>query len=152
MKIEVLKLARQQLDRKLKPFQPLRPQAAPAGGWIRAIRKSLGLTAVALAGRLGVTPPSVADLERSEASGSITLNTLRKAAAAMDCDVLYAIVPRTSLEDILIRRADEKARAMLNRVGHSMELEAQPVDPAQSHQRVQDLVQVLLANPKALWK
>jgi len=46
----------------------------------------------------------------------------------MDCDVVYAIVPRTSLDNILKQRADEKARLILGRVGHSMKLEAQPVE------------------------
>jgi len=152
MGIEFLKLGRQQLDRKLKHLQPFRKQTVPGSGWIRAIRTSLGLTAVALAKRLGVTPASVSDLENSEKIGTITLNSLRKVAAAMDCDVVYAIVPRTTLDDILKKRADEKARSILGRVGHSMKLEGQSVELAQAHQQVEALAQSLLDNPKALWK
>jgi len=152
MSIEFLKIGRQQLDRKLKRLQPLRKQTVPGSGWIRAIRTSLGLTAVALAKRLGVTPASVSDLENSEKSGTITLNSLRKVAAVMGCDVVYAIVPRTTLDDILKQRADEKARSMLGRVDHSMKLEAQAVEISKAHQQVQALAQSLLDNPKALWK
>jgi predicted DNA-binding mobile mystery protein A len=149
---EFFHLMRQQLDRKLKPLHLLRKLEAPAGGWIRAIRTSLGLTGVAYARRLGVTSASVADMERSEASGTITLNSLRKAAAAMDCDLVYAIVPRATLEDILKQHASEKARTLLGRVGHSMLLEAQAVEPSQARQQVEALVNNLLENPKALWK
>jgi len=152
MNTEFLKLGRQQLDQKLKFWQPLRTQEVPARGWIRAIRSSLGLTAVALAKRLGVTPASVADLERSEASGTVSLNTLRKAATAMDCDLVYAIVPRTSLEAILEQRAAEKAQTMMGGVGQSMTLEAQSVEPFQTRQQAEALVRTLLYSPKALWK
>lgn len=152
MNIEFLKLGRQQLDRKLKPLHLLRKLEAPAGGWIRAIRTSLGLSGVTFAKRLGVTPASVADMERSEANGTITLNSLRKAAAEMDCELVYAIVPRLSLEDILKQRADEKARTLLGRVGHSMTLESQAVEADQVREQCEALAKSLIDNPKALWK
>ena len=152
MNIQFLNLTRKQLDRKLKPLHLLRRLEAPSGGWIRAIRMSLGLSGVSFARRLGVTPASVADLERSESSGSVSLNSLRKAAAAMDCDLVYAIVPRSTLEDILKKRAGEKARALLGYVGHSMTLEAQAVEPAQARQQIATLAKNLLNNPKVLWK
>jgi predicted DNA-binding mobile mystery protein A len=152
MGIEFLKLGRQQLDRKLKHLQPFRTQTVPGSGWIRAIRTSLGMTGVALSKRLGVTPASVSDLENSEKIGTITLNSLRKVAAAMECDLVYAIVPRTTLDDILKKRADEKARSMLGRIGHSMKLEGQSVELSQVHQQVEALAQSLLENPKVLWK
>jgi predicted DNA-binding mobile mystery protein A len=152
MGIEFLKLGRQQLDRKLKHLLPFRTQTVPGSGWIRAIRTSLGMTGVALSKRLGVTPASVSDLENSEKIGTITLNSLRKVAAAMECDLVYAIVPRTTLDDILKKRADEKARSMLGRIGHSMKLEGQSVELSQVHQQVEALAQSLLENPKVLWK
>jgi predicted DNA-binding mobile mystery protein A len=152
MNKDFFKLVRQQLDQKLKPLLPLRTQDVPAGGWIHAIRISLGLSGVAFAKRLGVTPASVADMERSEASGTVTLNSLRKAAAAMDCDLVYAIIPRTTLEGILKQRASEKARTMLGRVGQSMKLEAQAINPRRARERVQAIVESLLDNPKAIWK
>jgi len=152
MGIEFLKLGRHQLDQKLKPWQSLRKLEVPAGGWIRALRTSLGITAVALAKRLGVSPASVADLERSEAGGTITLNSMKKAAAAMDCIVVYALVPRTTLDDILKQRAVEKVRVLLGRVGHSMKLEDQAVEPSHTRQQAEALVQTLLDHPKSLWK
>lgn len=152
MNNRLLDLGRKQLDQKLKQLQPLCKTQAPIGGWLKAIRTSLGLPAVLLAQKIGVKPSSLSDLEHSEANGTATLNSLRKAASAMDCELVYAIVPRTSLDEILNRKAGEKARSILGRVGHSMKLEDQGVNARQSHQQIRSLTKTLLENPKALWK
>jgi predicted DNA-binding mobile mystery protein A len=152
MNTRLLEMSRKQLDEKLKQLQQLIKNPAPKCGWLRAIRSSLGLPAVLLARKIGVKPASLSELEHSEANGTITLNSLRKVAVAMDCELVYAIVPRTSLDDILKRKAGEKARSILGRVGHSMKLEDQGVDARQVHEQVQSLTKTLLENPKAIWK
>ena len=43
------------------------------------------MTGAQLGKRLGMTAQGIVSLERSEASGTIQLNTLRRAAEAMDC-------------------------------------------------------------------
>ena len=75
-----LKRAQRALDKQLSSSRP----APPKVGWIRAVRDALGMTGQQLASRLGVTWQSMADLEKSEAAGTITLNSLTKAAAAME--------------------------------------------------------------------
>jgi transcriptional regulator with XRE-family HTH domain len=52
------------------------------------------VTQQALADALGCKRQACAQLERSEARGAISLYSLRKAAAAMDCELVYALVPR----------------------------------------------------------
>ena len=42
---------------------------------------------------MGVTQPTVQRLELSEAEGAIQLKSLRRAAEALDCDLVYALVP-----------------------------------------------------------
>ncbi len=152
MNIRLLEMSRKQLDQKLKQLQPLIKNPAPKSGWLRAIRSSLGLPAVILAKKIGVKPASLSELEHSEANGTITLNSLRRVATAMDCELVYAIVPRSSLDDMLMRKAGEKARSILGRVGHSMKLEDQGVDARQAHEQIKSLTKTLLENPKALWK
>ena len=152
MTTRLITLARHQLDRKLKGLRPLKKQARPSGGWIRAIRTSLGLSAAALGAKLGITQSSVAELEASEASETITLKSLKRAAHAMDCEVVYAIVPRSSLEDILRQHADEKARSIVDHVSHSMRLEDQEVSPRETNHEVRALAQSLLDNPRTIWK
>src|SRR5215217_7999866 len=87
--------ARSALDRRLADWRRLPArEARPHGGWVRAIRDALGMSAADLAERMGVTQSTVARLESSERDGRIQLDTLQRAADALDCDLVYALVPR----------------------------------------------------------
>ena len=117
--------ARRALDQRLASLpdrQRLRP---PPRGWVRAIRDAIGMSGVQLAGRLGVRPQSVDALEKSEAAGTIRLDTLRRAAEAMDCTLVYALVPNTSLEAAVAARARAVALRDLAGIDHTMRLEDQ---------------------------
>ena len=93
-------LALQQLDKTLGPWRSV-PQSRPSGGWLRAVRQALGMTTRQLARAVGVTQAAVADAERTEAKGDITLATLQRYAAALDCDVVYALVPKRPLQEVV---------------------------------------------------
>ena len=86
-----------QMDALLETWSAAKLSARPRAGWVRAIRESLGMSAAAFARRLGMTPAGVRKLESAEASDSITLASLRKLAQTLDCELQYALVPRTSL-------------------------------------------------------
>lgn len=118
-------LRREQFDRSLAQSPGLRRFIAPKRGWIREVREILGLSAQQLATRMGVSQPTVAKMEQAEAKGVITLASLKRAAEAMDCQLVYTFVPRSSFEEILQVRASEVAARLLDRVGHTMSLEAQ---------------------------
>jgi predicted DNA-binding mobile mystery protein A len=121
------RLARKNLDRRFS--QIVREvMLAPPYGWVRAIREALGMTPQRLATRMGVTRPRVNMLEKAELSGATTLKSLRQAAEAMDCVLVYAIVPRTSLDEILREQAAKKADVELARHHHTMRLENQAMD------------------------
>lgn len=84
------------------------------------------MTAAQLAKRAGVTPAAVTQAEQSEQHDAIRLGTLRKFAGAMDCDVVYYLVPRTgSLDSIVDAQIDKAAKQPAARVGQTMALEAQ---------------------------
>lgn len=74
---------------------PIGQVERPGAGWLRTIREVLGLTLADLAKRLGVTPPAVRSFEQAEGEDRITLASLRRTADAMDCELIYALVPRT---------------------------------------------------------
>jgi len=86
-------IAQKDLDRELRPFLTARRVHRPSGGWLRTVRKALGLSAAAMAKDLRVSPSAVFQMERSEWNDKISLRGLRDAAQAMACEVVYAIVP-----------------------------------------------------------
>ena len=120
MKPEFKTLPVHRLDAALARWRAL-PLVRPRGGWLRAIRNSLGMTTRQLARRTGVSQAAVVDAERHEVGGDISLNTLRRYAEALDCDVFYALVPRqplvTTVEAQALRVAQEeveRARAAMS--------------------------------------
>ena len=63
------------------------------------------MTTRQLAARMEPSQSAVSQLERSELTDRAQLDSLRRAADALDCDLVYAFVPRTSLEATLRTRA-----------------------------------------------
>jgi predicted DNA-binding mobile mystery protein A len=140
MKIDARHRARQRLDERLESLKPVDRYPVPPKGWIRAVRDALGMNGVQLAKRLGISPQSVDALERSEATGSIKLETLRRAAEALDCTVVYALVPNKPLESVVRDRARAIALRDLARVAHTMKLEAQQADHADLESRIEEYI------------
>lgn len=120
-------LARKNLDRRLTPLKA-ETLIPPPNGWIKAIREALGLTTRQLAERMGVARSRVTAIEKAEVSGATTLKTLRETAEAMNCTLVYAIVPTTTLDNILREQAAKKADSELMRHHHTMRLENQALD------------------------
>jgi predicted DNA-binding mobile mystery protein A len=102
------------------------------------------MTAAQLGKRLGVTQQRALAIEKAESSGSITLESLVRAANALDCRLIYAVVPRASLESLVEDRAAMLARKRLTSACHTMALEAQnvsgPDEAAQFEKLVRHLV------------
>lgn len=119
------KTALEQLDASFVQFAPLRHLQPPKKGWIRAIRDALGMSGRQLGQRMDVSKMWVGDMERLEATGATTLKTLRRAAEAMDCVLVYALVPKTTLKDTLLKQARRKVRQNMTRASHTMALEDQ---------------------------
>jgi len=146
-------LRREQFDRSLAQLPGLSHLAQPKRGWIREVREILGLSARQLATRMGVSQPTVAKMEQAEAKGVITLASLKRAAEAMECHLVYTFVPRTSFEEILQVRASEAATRLLDRVGHTMSLEAQEPDGKFHARRERELADELVRTlSRELWE
>jgi predicted DNA-binding mobile mystery protein A len=128
MRSEFRDLRLRQLDRTLEPFQAARKVSRPSKGWIRAIRQALGISSGELARRLGTSRQLPLQLEKGEAEDRITLKSLRAIANALDCDLVYALVPRAaSLGELIENRARAEAKQRVLGVEHSMALENQAV-------------------------
>lgn len=120
--------AREALDRRLIPLGPPLRYAPPRLGWIRAVRDALGMSAADLAARMGVSGASVRSLEDKEMSGGIRLSSLRRAAEAMDCTLVYAFIPTTRLEETVQRQARRVLDQQMGRVRQTMALEEQEAE------------------------
>ena len=145
-------LAISQLDDRLGNYRNLANQKRPHKGWIRAIRDALGMTASQLGRRARVSQQAITQAERSEAEDKISLSTLRKLGNAMDCTLVYALVPNSTLDDVLTRRTKEVARRTLERTEHTMALEAQDVSKEQIQKHVDMLARQLYQTlPRNLW-
>lgn len=123
----------------------------PSGGWIRAVRTSVGMSVRQMAQRIGITQQSASRLEKNEADDAITLRSLRRAAEALDCRLVYALVPNEGgLRDIVRRQALRKARDIVGPVDHSMMLEAQNADD--NKEKADQIADELARNPNPrLW-
>jgi predicted DNA-binding mobile mystery protein A len=146
-------IARQQLDKTLSGYAHVKQTSLPVKGWIRSIREALGMSGKQLARRLNVSQPRIPRLEQDEVSGVVSLKTMRQAAEAMDCVFVYAIVPRTTLEETLRAQARKVADARTQRVSHTMLLEAQNLSAEEQRVSFDAAVEELVREmPKDLWE
>jgi predicted DNA-binding mobile mystery protein A len=128
-KSQLAEQARRVLDSKFRAGTIESIRARPRGGWIRSIRTALGMSQDVLAERLGISRVAVTKLESAELHGGITISKLSEVAAALDCQLVYALIPNTSLDDTVRRRATEIVSQHAGYVGTTMALENQAVDP-----------------------
>ncbi|WP_417485193.1 mobile mystery protein A [Maricaulis salignorans] len=145
--------ARKQLDQKLAPLRGEAAFVRPAKGWVRAIRDALGMTGRQLAARLGIKQPTLVALEQGEVNGTITIGRLKELAEALDCTLVYALVPNRPLQQIVEERARHLANLRLTRTHHSMRLEDQGLnvdDLADERDRL--AAGLLRDNARQIWR
>ena len=151
MKRQYREMLQQSLNERAKAFEAARHAQPPPRGWLHAIRSALGIPLRFAATRLHVSSVAVLALEKREATGAITLASMAKAADAIGCDFVYAVLPRArSFDELLKQRAHEKAADLVESVGHSMSLEQQAT--GKLNQRIADVATEIAADPRRLWK
>jgi len=147
-----MKEAIRHLDKRFVTLRPLAKTQRPPKGWLRAIRDALGMTTTQLARRLSISQPSIIDLEQSEVKGTVTLQTLQRAAEALGCRLVYALIPERPLAEIVNERAALIADHQSSAVEHSMRLEDQAVgDKRAARDLRKQMIEDLLRRPARLW-
>ncbi|MCU7829157.1 MAG: mobile mystery protein A [Candidatus Thiodiazotropha sp. (ex Myrtea sp. 'scaly one' KF741663)] len=145
--------ARRQLDKRLSTLSDADSLTRPPYGWIKAIREALGMTTAQLGKRLGVSQPRVVKIEKAEKDGAITLDSLERAAQALDCRLVYTLVPRKPLDNLVAERAKIIAKKRLETTGHSMKLEAQGVEAMDESEQLKSLMNKIVAQGgSVLWE
>ena len=126
--------------------------ARPREGWIRTIRKALGMNMAQLGRRIGVGKGRVSQLELYETQDRITLKQLRRVANAANCELVYMLVPRRPIEDEIADQAHRKAKNLVMRAHEQMALEAQGLAPEDLGREVRSYANELAKNvPRDFW-
>ena len=143
----------QQADKKLDNFKQLKSTVLPTKGWINTFRIALKMSLRQLGNRLRISPQSVKEIEEREANGTITLNSLRDAANAMDLKLVYGFVSKhESLEQMIEKRAKELAIEIVMRTHATMTLEDQQNSKERIEQAIaQKTAEIKFEMPKYLW-
>lgn len=121
----------------------------PAAGWLKTVREALNMPQREFARRLAVSQPAVQALEARERTGTITMEALERAADALGCDLVYALIPRRPLQDTLEEQAAHVAKKQWAAVAHSMALEDQQV--TQEPPDLEELTRTTLSAGTAIW-
>lgn len=147
------RLQLEQLESKLKGFKSAADVAIPSTGWLKAVRVSLGVSLQQLANKLSITRQSVREMETRELEGSISINSLREAAKALDMHLVYGLVPKDgSIEDLIDRKARELAVRIVSRTSNTMKLEDQENSEARLKKAIEERTAILKHElPKVLW-
>ena len=147
------KLLVEQLDQKLQLFSESRRAIVPERGWINTIRTSLNMTMAQLGAKLNITRQGVKRIEESEASGSITLNSLKDVANAMDLNLVYALVPKNgNIDDLIQSKAEKLAQKIVLRTNQNMKLEDQGIGDEKLAKSIKELaVEIKHDMKKSLW-
>jgi len=147
------KLLREQLDDKLSKLREFSVQGLTSIGWIKTIREALGMTSKDLASRVGVNQSRIIHMEQAEADGNLKISTMKKIANALDMDFVYALVPRTTLNDMVRNQARLLALKKMERLDHTMRLEMQELTMEEKEKALKDMIdRVLIDEPKDFWK
>lgn len=126
----------------------------PGEGWIRTVRKALGMSGAQLGRRMGVTRARIAQAERAELDGGATLKSMKAAAAAMGCEFVYAFVPPDSnIDNVIVEQSRKKAAEIVRRAGGQMALENQNVVEARTNDEIKRLaVELRYEMPSDFWE
>lgn len=143
--------ARKALDRRFNEMKPYETFARPPKGWLRAVRDALGITTTQLAKRLKISQPTLSEYEKREVEGTLTLNSLERAAQAMGCRLIYAIVPEDSLENLVRKQAEKVAKEMFSKVEHSMSLEKQEISEEERKLQFEKFVDKVMQESSRIW-
>ncbi len=121
-------------------------------GWLRTLRKALGMSGPQLAKRLGVTKAQVSKTEKGEVTGSVTLKSMHNMAEALHCRLVYAVIPEKEIQQVIKDQAIKKAKAQVRDASTHMALEAQALNKEKLSAEIERLAaQIIDKMPADLW-
>ena len=146
MKKKKLKNQRLIIEKKISPWKKLRTEKRPPNGWLKAVRGALGMSTRQLAKKCGVHHSTILRIEKNEVQNKVSIESLKKIASAMDCQLVYAIVPQVkynNLEEIIDKQAMFLARKLIKKAAHTMQLESQGISSKEIENQTRKLANEL---------
>ena len=111
------KLHLDQLERKLSPYGKAKQSERPEIGWIKTIRKSLGMSLEQLGRKMGLSKQSIQSMEKRETTGAITISSLNEVAKALDMELVYGFVPKGGS---VMNLVEERRRKWLLKLSYAL--------------------------------
>lgn len=147
------KILIEQLDQKLNPFQKTELVLVPNKGWINTIRTTVNMTMAQLGAKLNITRQGVKRIEDSEAKGTLSINSLKEVAQALELKFVYGFVPKDGSIDHLINlKAENLARKIVLRTNQNMKLEDQGISDDKINDSIIDLAnEIKREMRRSLW-
>jgi len=143
------KMRAKQIENQLKGLSKLN---RPEIGWVKTIRETLGMNTRQLGKRCNVSSERIIRIESDEIEGRTTVATLEKIAQAMNCRLVYAIVPNDGMIEFIEKTAEDKAKTQLQQTSHHMALEDQKISIELMKEQIHFLKEELLKNNiKHIW-
>ena len=145
-----------QISKKFKSLKDLpewlRQFLAPEDQ-IKIIRTTLGMTQNQLAKKIGFNSNTpVAKLENKEKENP-TIETLKKYAHALECELLIRFVPKKEIKNLLNELAEKKAQKIVNLSVSNSAMELQKPDKETIKTEIERIKKELLEKRKsALWE
>jgi predicted DNA-binding mobile mystery protein A len=150
--MSVKNTVRQQYQNLAKSAAHLSALHTPPEGWLRTVRKALGMSGAQLAEKMAVTRARVAQAEHAELTGAATLKSMQIAAEAMGCRFVYAVAPKTTLEDLIDSQARKKASTLVQTANTHMAFENQNLPDEKIEAEVERLARELARElPSDFW-
>lgn len=146
-------LIQKQMDEFIQSFVTGKHNAKLSAGWIKSVRLSLGMSLRQLAERVGVSASALTNFEKREQSDTISLATLKKAANAMDMELVYYFKPKAgSIKNTVEKQARKKAQEILSQSNQTMKLEDQETNSASQELELERLTKDIMSKmPQNLW-
>ncbi len=143
----------EQVDKKLMAFQSLADLSIPTKGWVNTTRTALKMSLRQLGSRVNATAQHIKQLENREANGTLSINSLKEVANALDMRLVYGFVSKhETLEQMIENRAKELATEIVMRTQNTMTLE----DQQNTKERIEKAIaqkteEIQYLMPRYLW-
>ena len=146
-------LIQKQMDELIQSFVLGKQNAQTSAGWIQSARLALGMSLRQLAERVGVSVSALTNFEKREQADSVSLATLKKAANAMDMELVYYFKSKDgSIKNAVEKQARKKAQEILNQSNQTMKLEDQETNSSSQERELERLTKDIVSKmPQNLW-